>query len=424
MNAQGEGAVAVAVEVEDPIFQDLEYLTAARLQAVIAARPDVIRVTDSNGWQVLHHIFHRGLTLPFATVVVRAWPGSVRRRPGRVGTGQAGPLPIHLANARTDPDVAALLINLYQEGLWVPHKYEPYTPLEPFLGAVKNGAPFAIVSALFAARYSPAGVAPRHDPLLLALREAQDPVRGHGRTALRLALVNRSTDVEVVRLLRRAWPDAVGRMDFRSWRTPLHLAVLKAASHEVVTELVQWRPAMVRERNEDGCLPSHMLDLGWYRHRHRINHVHADASAAQVLVNEWPGSLLEPNSDGDLPVHRVVQSGPVAVVEVEVLVGPSPESLRARNGAGQTPLMVALCQPQVSLEMVEYLVDQCPDALTVRDASGLLPLEVAASKADASLDVLLVLVSSKPECVFRRRAAPTDGTDSNPRSAKRRRLDW
>jgi hypothetical protein len=75
MSAQGEEVVAVAAEVEDPIFQKIGYLTVARLQAVIAARPDVIRVTDSNGWQVLHHIVHWGLTLPFAAVVVRSWPG-------------------------------------------------------------------------------------------------------------------------------------------------------------------------------------------------------------------------------------------------------------------------------------------------------------------------------------------------------------
>jgi ankyrin repeat protein len=280
---------------------------------------------------------------------------------------------------------------------------------------------------------------PSHDPLRVTRRALQDPIRVDGVKALSLAL-QANADVQVIRLVREAWPDAIHdpmhpAYGYR-WRA-LHDAIQRDASPEVVSLLAEWRPKALRKRDDDGNLPIHLLYPSWSREHHRTRRLARSMGMARALLEAWPGSLLQANPAGEFPLHRAVRSGWLPLVRL--LAEQNSEALQEPAG-GSTPLHVAAAAHADSAEAREiltYLVEQGRDAIELRDAHGLRPLEVAAATG-ATLDVLFGIVTTRPESVrFRRRRRRTavpaendDGTEeeeeegrpnNNPRPRQRRR---
>jgi hypothetical protein len=168
--------------------------------------------------------------------------------------------------------------------------------------------------------------------------DMEDPIFARAwRTGRALGRALRANaDVEVVRLVRGTWPDAI-RAHYGNLRTPLHDAVLIRVPHGVVAELVQWRPEAISERDDEGNLPIHYLYLRWY---HRLQGLQVDVDVARLLIEAWPGSLLEANDAGELPLHRAVQSDSLPLVRL--LVEQNPQALHVGTAAGSAPLRCTL----------------------------------------------------------------------------------
>jgi ankyrin repeat protein len=380
-NQEGLEVVGVEEEDFDAILARLEDLPLPRLREAFEARPELARVTDANGWTLLHHVVHRGMPAHCAAVVVHFWPESVRHR-----ARNGGQLPMHLVNHLTQHSAADFLLDVWPEA--VLHTYGPDEDGNfPFFCSIKNGARLRIVLRLFLQRYLP----PDWDgeggfPPEMA---ADHPAFRDGVRALQLALeVN--AHLGVINLVLLGWPASLQER-LVNGLTPVHLAIATGGARDVVEYLVHWRPAMVREQDGDGNLPIHYA--GW----HHDEAWRADADAARALIEAWPESLLEANHAGELPVHRAVQASSPALVQV--LAELSPQSLHARNAAGLTPLHLAVARgPDASPGVVACLLDQHPGVLQQRDAHGLLPMALAVASR-APLDVLFLCVLKWPECV-------------------------
>jgi hypothetical protein len=377
-----EGLEVVGDEEEDfnTIVALLEDLPLPRLREAFEARPELARVTDANGWTLLHHVIHRGMPAHCAAVVVHFWPESVRHR-----ARNGGQLPMHLVNHRTQHSAADFLLDVWPEA--VLHTYGPDEDGNfPFFCSIKNGARLRIVLRLFLQRYLP----PDWDgeggfPPEMA---ADHPAFRDGVRALQLALqVN--AHLGVVNLVLLGWPASLQER-LGDECSPLHFAVANGGAHDVVEYLVRWGPGAVREQDGHGNLPIHYA--GW----HHDEAWRADADAARALIEAWPESPLEANRAGELPVHRAAQTDSRALVQL--LAERSPQSLRVRNRAGRTPLHEAVARQDASPSVVACLLDQRPGVLQLRDKKGLLPMELAVASR-APLEVLFLCVLKCPECV-------------------------
>jgi ankyrin repeat protein len=389
-----EGLEVAGVEEEDfaTILARLEDLPPEALREAFAARPELARVTDANGWTLLHHVVHRGVSAERASVVMFFWPESVQRR------GREGQLPLHLANARTDPAAVLLLEELWPEAARPTYGAVDEAGNCPFFCAIRNGATPQIVLLLFRARYGDG-----------AVMGADHPAAHDGVRALQIALEG-NADPVVVAIVHTGWPDSI-HATFGRGRTPLHVAVAHGAPHAVVRDLIGLRQEAVLERDGDGCLPIHHV-------RSFTEWVPGDGSfqsdswqnadTAQLLVQMEPVCMLLRNNAWQLAVHKAAQTDSLALVRVLVEQSlPYSWHLRtllARDAAGSTSLHVAVARPDAPPAVVKYLVEQGPGALQERDNNGFLPLERAVA-CGAPLDVLFLCVSTWPECLPRGAAA-------------------
>jgi Ankyrin repeat len=386
-NQEGLDVAGVEEEDFDAILARLEDLPLEELHHAFAARPELARVTDAaNGWTLLHHVVHKGVSAERAFIVAHYWPESVQHR------GREGELPLHLANAETDPAVVLLLLRRWPEA--ARHSYGAADEAEnyPFFCAIRNGAPPQIVLLLFGARYGDG-----------AVMGADHPAAHDGVRALQIALEG-NADPVVAGIVHTGWPDSI-HATFGRGRTPLHVAVAHGASHAVVRDLIGLREEAVLERDENGCLPIHYVRsfTEWVPGEVLFqSDSWQNADTAQLLIQTQPVCMLLKNTAGQLAVHKAVQTNSLALVQV--LVEQSlpyskyVRTLLAHDAAGSTPLHVAVARPDAPAPVVKYLVEQGPGALRERDNNGFLPWELAVSSG-APLDVLFLCVSTWPECL-------------------------
>jgi Ankyrin repeat len=386
-NQEGLEVVGAEEEDFDAILARLEDLPPEELHHAFAARPELARVTDANGWTLLHHVVHKGVSADRAFIVAHYWPESVQHR------GREEELALHLANAETDPAAVLLLLRLWPEA--ARHSYGAVDEAEnyPFFCAIRNGAPPQIVLLLFGARYGDG-----------AVMGADHPAAHDGVRALQISLEG-NADPVVVAIVHTGWPDSI-HAAFGHGRTPLHVAVAHGAPQAVVRDLIGLRQEAVLERDDDGCLPIHYV-------RSFTEWVPGDGSfqsdswqnadTAQLLVQMEPVCMLLRNNAWQLAVHKAAQTDSLALVQVLVEQSlPYSWHLRtllARDAAGSTPLHVAVARgPDAPPAVVKYLVEQGPGALQERDNNGFLPWELAVA-CGAPLDVLFLCVSTWPECL-------------------------
>jgi ankyrin repeat protein len=276
---------------------------------------------------------------------------------------------------------------------------------------------------------------------------------------LPLHLVGSNTPVECAAFLVDKHPDAL--LVRACGDTPLHAALDKRASLEVVKLLVGPCPESLTVPNERGLLPLHVAAKG----RHPLEVI-------RYLANQHPPAHFVESNDGKLPVHHALEFGsadgvipfllgrlppdsvpdaarfgllhravrrfPFASEEVPDMARAVPESLLARDDQGRTPLHVAIDMcfldlvpvlaalgPEAllardhqgdiplhraivrfndmyelgdwPLEVLEILLEHCPLSLEVADADGLLPVQMAASQKDPWLELVQLLAGRRPE---------------------------
>jgi hypothetical protein len=201
-----------------------------------------------------------------------------------------------------------------------------------------------------------------------------------------VAFADAPTDVERCRTIIQAWPQALAEPG-GDGRLPIHLLLFGSGDPteiEAVRALVDPYPGTLSLRDSDGCLPLH----------YAARHVWVPVDVLQFLAAKHPQALLEPNVEGELPLHVAVRCNR-ALPLIQALAGPSPESLRVRDKEGNLPLHRAAEEFFAPGDVLPYLVQQNPDAVRARNGEGELPLHVAASSL--LVDEAEVLVQEWPE---------------------------
>lgn len=190
--------------------------------------------------------------------------------------------------------------------------------------------------------------------------------------------------------------------------TLLHYAVIVGSPLRVIKYLVQASPVSLTVKTNVGAfLPLHVAA--------RAVAVAADADdaprrvsnrkVARVLIEAWPGALLERAADGWLPLHVALttcddndnndnsnkegivcrHSGPLDCDTIRLMVQHAPQSLRVPGPDGRLPihLLIGGCGGAAAaaysaelLTTIQLVVDACSDALRVRDNHGHLPIHL------------------------------------------------
>jgi ankyrin repeat protein len=198
---------------------------------------------------------------------------------------------------------------------------------------------------------------------------------------------DRQSDADVIKFLARRWLGALQEPDnCGNW--PLHAALSSAQPPQIIRFLAAACPPSLQVRNNDGRLPLHLalaflkkslfdhFMMPWFQEKHqawfgkvseRMLVILDDTPVGTIrwLVDQWPESLQEPDTEGRLPLHVAAALDP-ALIPV--------------------------------LPLVRLFVERWPDALTVADRGGpgFFPFQAAAI-ADAPLDVVYLLARLRPD---------------------------
>jgi len=182
-----------------------------------------------------------------------------------------------------------------------------------------------------------------------------------------------SVDLEVVKLLINAWPEANQIRNIRG-HMPIHTLCYneqmdEAVSLDVLRFMHNSNRTLLRE-NMEGWLPIH-LAVG-----------HMSTAFCKELINGYPGSLrvgLVGNGDM-LPIHIAVcntERRADSVDTIELMLERDPDSINARDGQGHLPIHKAVSWG--TKEVVELLLTLNPVDASREDDSGKLLLHAVSS---------------------------------------------
>jgi ankyrin repeat protein len=257
--------------------------------------------------------------------------------------------------------------------------------------------------------------------------EALQRVDGAGNSPLDTALRFGAAS-DVVRCIVAARPEeALLEINTRG-ELPICAALAARSSIDVVRLLAETRPDALQVRQPDGLLPLHFaLRLGVE------GGPGLDPAYVRLLVEHWPGALLELDTRGWVPLqialnriasmsyaahhsfyaaHYLLQQGERAMlrsdrvplastadceVVVMFLIERWRRGLRAEGANGYLPLPATL-RGHADTPVARYMVRQRPTALHERDDDGSLPVHVAL-RVGATVDVVQCLVEPWDQCL-------------------------
>jgi ankyrin repeat protein len=179
------------------------------------------------------------------------------------------------------------------------------------------------------------------------------------------------------------------------WRLQFHLDAWKdfiaVELDEIVRVLVGHYPGSILERDADGQLPLHLActDIDTSFDNPILREV------IQFLVDASPESCREKNAHGRLPMHCALMITMPFRSAIECLFEAYPPALQEPDLAGMIPLHHAIAYSLDSEYDVQYLVERCPESLHVQDKRGRLPLHHI--NEDTHLEVVEFLVEQYPE---------------------------
>lgn len=264
--------------------------------------------------------------------------------------------------------------------------------------AVKYSAPVDVVKLLLnawpnATACNPKGLSPLHygflyeadEEVLLTLLEAPGatPINDHenGTTILHLA-AGFAGSVAVVRAVLKMWPNAITVPD-KHGRTPLHTAVMRSASLNVLRVLLDACPdegAMIHEDN-NGRTPLH-------------NALAEKSSVVciQELLRRCPRAAHCSDNYGITPLYFALEQGAMYGA-IDAVLKAWPDAVQSPAlASGWYPLHVAMKQG-AEKKTVQLLLRTYSDAAHIGDLmGGHLPLHIAMQShapADATLELYL-----------------------------------
>lgn len=413
----------------DPIFDDFMHSpTLETLRRHAIRIPHYAKQNDGQNWLLLHSAMWFGAPVEVTRDLVGQWPPAVRHR-ANLG------VPLHYVSCRTPLESVKFLVEQWPEGLQERSTLEPEDTGDgggclPLVLAIYDDASLEVIAYL-AEQYPdsvrhktfggwlPAHVAASRRKLDVtryivqrfpeALQEVTDRdgavvFRGMARAnqgghlPLHVALRRRAT-VELVQCLVGRCPHLICQRDAMG-RTPLHLAVLCGAPVDVVRYLAGQCPASMQQRDDGGCLPLHLNGTDGHHYDEETM-----LEVGQFLLEQWPASIREKSTDGFLPLHLAAK-GSMSYSYVHFLVRTWPKSARQKSNDGFLPLHCA-AERGNNFDIIRLLVDRYPDAIRQATKDGLLPLHAHAhAHGSDALQVFRFFVLLWPESVG---AATNDG---------------
>ena len=164
---------------------------------------------------------------------------------------------------------------------------------------------------------------------------------------------------------------------------PLHVAVSKSASLDIVKLLLDTYPKACQEKNRDAYLPLHVAVSS-----------KASFDTVKLLLDAYPQGSREKSSYGDLPLHVAV-SNSASFDTVKLLLDAYPQGYREKNKDRLLPLHDAVSQ-SAHFEVIKLLVDAYPQGCQEKSDVKDLPLHYAVSHG-APFEVIKLLVDAYPQ---------------------------
>lgn len=207
--------------------------------------------------------------------------------------------------------------------------------------------------------------------LLQASLRAEASWEGMGYTPLHQACMRRHSpvDVEVVKLLADAYPEAVTQLA-RSGALPIHFCCSSPRSLHATKELIRRFPDSVVRLNGLKETPLHRLLREGYKQRNPREEELIEI--LNCMVAQDPSVLGMQNPSGHTALHLSLNTEDVHQVFVEQIMSLSPESLETADNEGAVPLHIA-CQHQLC-GLIPGMVQRCSESLKARDQQGRTPL--------------------------------------------------
>jgi ankyrin repeat protein len=162
---------------------------------------------------------------------------------------------------------------------------------------------------------------------------------------------------------------------------PLHHALEKGASLEVIKLLCDEHPEGIACISNDKSLPLHCALL----HDGGV-----EEEIVEFLLMQNPDAAKAKTHDGWLPLHCAAEFHGSKDI-ISMLFKANPEGIKEVDDLGMTPLHWAVAKNS-SQEVVEFLVEEYPDALLTKDKQGQLPLHLCVSREDCQIDTVRALL--------------------------------
>ena len=211
-----------------------------------------------------------------------------------------------------------------------------------------------------------------------------------GKTPVHAA-VSRGQTLEVIEFLIELRPQAVEEED--SWgKTPLACACASVAYYDdpehfsAVLDMLM-DPILIKQPDRGGMLPFHIACMNLVR-----------LDDLKVLMKEHPDAVRTVDSNGRLPLHAACTNSRVDLELLKFLVQSFPEALKTFDKMGAVPLHLAI-QRKLPVECVFYLIDQAEGAVRTREASThMYPLHMA-FKVNADMEIIQRLIEIYPKAI-------------------------
>ena len=199
--------------------------------------------------------------------------------------------------------------------------------------------------------------------------------------------IKRKCSEEIITSLVEAYPDGLKVKDDFG-QLPLIMAIQYRCSVDIIRSLVKEYPDGAQVKDQRGVLPLHRAVKGF------------PLETIRMLVKAYPGSVYDKDDDGWLPLHFTDKHTNVEVLKF--LLEAYPEGVKVKNhDKGRLPLHCAI-QRGSSVEIIQILVAAYPESVSVQDDSGFLPLHIVVEdtffydKGD-KFDVLKFLLEQYPK---------------------------
>jgi ankyrin repeat protein len=232
----------------------------------------------------------------------------------------------------------------------------------------------------------------------LSRREVSMVCQGENSKCLLVHLLSgsQSTPISVIDTLVTLNPGSLLQPDERGGRLPIHLAVVKGASHTVIQQLCNARPQALQVADEEGNHPVHYAAM------------YGSSSILRLIVQAYPEACRVLNGRDRFPLHlvcaRCFDADAISPGDLDFNIDAHPNAVEVCDRFGRMPLHLASEVQQPQRELLETLIRRYPPALVHRDKARNTPLMLAKKKRNfEDSQRYELLVSSLAACTQRER---------------------